>query len=638
MLLHSASTCFCIRGKQQARFSLSDSAFSLRHKDLKEKSVVGKATDVALIKFVEKFTSAERLRDQYEIVYEVPFSAYRRYHLVITSDRRNRLADDDEVITYTLMVKGAPEELIRNCDTIVTENGAEDLTEDLLVEFEKAYLRFGEEGKSCLAFAMLEFDDFADTDFFWDAEEPNFPDSGWCFLGMAAMYDPPRPHINEAVRKSERAGIRLFMVTGDHPTTAEAVARQIGFCTPCKFPVLGPSSSASDVSSSTDSNSVETLGHAEAAQSEAGVPNIGTEELEVIHGDSLKHFTPAELERVVRRRHVVFARTTPAQKTELVKACQETRDIVTLTGDGLMDAPALKQADVGIAMEAIGSVFAKEASDIVILENDLANIVKGIEEARLLFDNLKKTIAYTLSHLLPEMLPVLLQFILGFPLGLSSLQVLTVDLITEIPPSIALIFEPAERDIMKRPPRKQQSRLVTPSLLAYSYVFAGNIISLGCLFAYFTVFWVHGFSISDLVHTAQHYWKEGAENLTSSSAEVFTDVEQVLIHQEASAAWHITLVMSQVLHLWMCTTRRVSLFRHGIRNWVLVAAVVFEVLVLVFLIFTPGLGHFLGVRPPPSIIWLFPFGVGLVLLIFNEIRKFFIRHDPRNPIVRLVKW
>ncbi|KAH7697271.1 CRE-CATP-3 protein, partial [Aphelenchoides avenae] len=224
------------KGKQQARFSLSDSAFSLRHKDLKEKSVVGKATDVALIKFVEKFTSAERLRDQYEIVYEVPFSAYRRYHLVITSDRRNRLADDDEVITYTLMVKGAPEELIRNCDTIVTENGAEDLTEDLLVEFEKAYLRFGEEGKSCLAFAMLEFDDFADTEFFWDAEEPNFPDSGWCFLGMAAMYDPPRPHINEAVRKSERAGIRLFMVTGDHPTTAEAVARQIGFCTPCKFP------------------------------------------------------------------------------------------------------------------------------------------------------------------------------------------------------------------------------------------------------------------------------------------------------------------------------------------------------------------------------------------------------------------
>jgi sodium/potassium-transporting ATPase subunit alpha len=484
-----------------------------------------------------------------------------------------------------------------------------------------------------LAFAMLEFDDFASADFMWNVEEPNFPDSGWCFLGMAALYDPPRPDVIEAVRRSERAGIRLFMVTGDHPTTAEAIARQIGFCSTPIHTNSESSGISSEVSSNADTESAKT-----AAHSDICVEGIPSDSLQVIHGDSLKHFTEEEMRRVISMRHAVFARTTPAQKTLLVKTCQEANYIVTLTGDGLMDAPALKQADVGIAMEAMGSIFAKEASDIVIVENDVSHIIKGIEEARLLFDNLKKTIAYTLSHLLPEMLPVLLQFILGFPLGLSSLQVLTVDLITELPPSIALIFEPAERDIMKRPPRKQTSRLVTPSLLAYSYVFAGNIISLGCLFAYFAVFWLHGFSVSDLLFTSNDYWKEGALNLTSSSVEVFTDVQQIAVREEASAAWHITLVMSQVLHLWACSTRRVSLFRHGLRNWTLFVAVAFEILVLLFLIYTPGLQNFIGVRPPPSIIWLFPFVVGLILLLFNEVRKYFIRNNPRHPVVRLIKW
>lgn len=169
-----------------------------------------------------------------------------------------------------------------------------------------------------------------------------------------------------------------------------------------------------------------------------------------------------------------------------------------------------------------------------------------MEEARLLFDNLKKTIAYTLSHLLPELLHVFLSFILGFPLGLTSLQVLTIDLLTEIPPSIALIFEPAERDIMKQSPRRRHARLVTPTLLAYAYCFAGTIISLGCVFAYFTVFWVNGLSVQDLLFTADHYWQFNSPNLNISLGESLNWKEQIRICQQANAAWHITLVVSQV--------------------------------------------------------------------------------------------
>lgn len=179
-------------------------------------------------------------------------------------------------------------------------------------------------------------------------------------------------------------------------------------------------------------------------------------------------------------------------------------------------------------------------------DNSLENLFKGIEEARLLFENLKKTIAYTLSHLLPELLPVLLSFLLGFPLGLTSLQVLTIDLLTEIPPSIALIFEPAELDVMKQAPRRRYARLVTPTLLAYAYCFAGTIISIGCVFAYFTVFWINGLSVQDLLFTADKYWQVGAQSLTISSGKLLTADEQIRIRQEANAAWHITLVVSQV--------------------------------------------------------------------------------------------
>lgn len=148
--------------------------------------------------------------------------------------------------------------------------------------------------------------------------------------------------------------------------------------------------------------------------------------------------------------------------------------------------------------------------------------------------------------MLPELLPVLLSFILGFPLGLTSLQVLTIDLLTEIPPSIALIFEPAERDIMKQSPRRRYARLVTPTLLAYAYCFAGTIISLGCVFAYFTVFWVNGLSVQDLLNTAHQFWQKESPNLTISSGASLNAVEQIQIRQEANAAWHITLVVSQV--------------------------------------------------------------------------------------------
>ncbi|CAD5212257.1 unnamed protein product [Bursaphelenchus okinawaensis] len=603
---------------------------SLHHTSLRQKGVAGKATDVALVKFVEQIIPTNDLRESFDIVHELPFSAQRRFQLVIAREKKIYDSDDEsdtssdsgnQMARFVLMVKGAPEELIRNCSTVRTKGGTQKLDSEKISEFEKTYSRLATAGKSCIAFAEMEFSDLWDANFI-DRHDgtPLYPETGWSFLGMAAIFDKPLPEVRTAVHRAKEAGIKLFMVTGDHPTTAEAVARQVGFYD--EVEVAKGSVANSSSSSSSDCSS-----------------SISGKAVEIMHGDALNDLNDVEWKRLLSEKHVIFARTTPTQKLLIIEQCHRLGEVVTMTGDGLMDARGLKKSDTGIAIDGAGSVFAKEAADVVTTTAELSTIMNAISEGRLLFDNLRKTIAYTLSHLQPELLPVLFSFVLGLPLGLTSVQVLTVDLLTELPPSIALIFEPAERDNMKRLPRKKSSHLVTGPMLWYSYVIAGNLIGLGCTLAYFTVFWHHGFSISDALFTVDQQWLPESQNITASfSGKVFDGPLQVMVHQEACAAWQITLVMSQILHLWQCSTRRISIFRHGIRNWILVLAVTFEMSFLIGLICIPWLQRLVEVRPPPLIIWVYPLGVGICLLLFNEVKKYLIRQNKHKKLVKLVKW
>lgn len=573
---------------------------------LHHKSIIGHPNEVALLKYVESIASVQSIRNSYEVVYELPFTGQRRSHVVVARDKDSVPTDDADIIRFYMFVKGAPEELLKHCTRMATSEGESEMSEDLVDQFAEAYMKFGGAGCSCIAFAMTEFEALADIQF--SVQEGCLPEYDLCFLGMAAMYDPPRDDIRESLSTLRSAGIKCFMVTGDHPSTAAAVAKHIG--------LIG--SSLAD----NDGNKKEN-------------PN---DEMTVIHGHTLDKMTSEQWDAALAQPTVVFARTTPAQKLVIVKECQRRNEVVAVTGDGVLSAPALKKADIGIAMEAVGSVFAKEAADMVLVDSDLKNIVKGIKEGRLMYDNLKKAIAYTLTHLMPELYAVLMTFTFGFPLGLSSLQVLTIDLLTELPPSTALTFEPAERDIMKKKPRSPSSKLVSRALLAYSYLFAGNIISVGCIIAYFSVFWYHGISTGELVYTAHSYWHAASQNFTSRSGLIFTCSQQMHIAGQASAAWHITLVMSQAFHVWMCATRRVSIFRHRFTNLVAVFAILLEILLLNFFIYTPGVQTWLTVNHPPAFTWLFCFPVAIALLIFNETRKLAIRRWPLDPLVRIFKW
>uniref|UniRef100_A0A914WB99 Cation-transporting P-type ATPase N-terminal domain-containing protein n=1 Tax=Plectus sambesii TaxID=2011161 RepID=A0A914WB99_9BILA len=578
----------------------------------KRKNIRGNPSEVAMLRYAAEMVDIHYLRDLHDIVFEIPFNSKRKWHLVITK-KTNGSTSSHDTATYTLMMKGAPEVLIAMCSTLATDSGEIELDEYQKLDFQDAYMHFGNEGRRVIGFVKKTFTAPADTRFTMD--EGNYPQSGLCFLGMAAIMDPPRDDTAQAIQDCRQAGVKVFMVTGDHPTTAAAIARQIGL-----------------------------IGHAEKVQrfgrQQISVDVIEADESDyaIVHGESIATLSPKQWDVLLAKRSIVFARTTPEHKLLIVEECQKRGEIVAVTGDGVNDAPALKRADIGVAMGLCGSDVAKQAADIILMDDNFASIVKGIEEGRLLFDNLKKTIAYTLTHLGPEVVPVLMNFALGFPVGLSSLQILSIDLGSELPPSISLAYETSERDIMRKPPRKRNARLVGWSLLAYSYLFAGSIISIGCALAYLSVYWHYGIKTGDLLYSSSDHWIVGAKNFTSSEGRIFVEDEQIRIAAEGCAAFHITLVMSQVFHLWMCTTRRVSFFRHGITSMVSVFAVIIEALLVNLFAYTPGVQYLMGTSAPPSHIWYYCVGTGLCLWIFGEGRKFFIRRYPMNPIVKIFKW
>merc|ERR1712172_395437 len=431
----------------------------------------------------------------------------------------------------------------------------------------------------------------------------NFPLEGLRFVGLMSMIDPPRAAVPDAVAKCRSAGIKVIMVTGDHPITAKAIARSVGII-------------------SDGQETVEDI----AARRNCPVEEVNPREARaaVIHGGEIKDMSEKQLDEVLMyHSETVFARTSPQQKLIIVEGCQRMGAIVAVTGDGVNDSPALKKADIGVAMGIAGSDVSKQAADMILLDDNFASIVTGVEEGRLIFDNLKKSIAYTLTSNIPEISPFLLFILADVPLPLGTVTILCIDLGTDMVPAISMAYEQAESDIMKRQPRNPfTDKLVNERLISMAYGQIGMIQASAGFFVYFVILAENGFLPGTLFGIRRSWDSSAVNDLEDSYGQEWTYADRKILEYTCHTAFFVSIVVVQWADLIICKTRRNSVFQQGMKNHFLNFGLFFETVLAAILSYTPGMDKGLRMYPLKINWWLPAIPFSILIFCYDETRKF----------------
>lgn len=528
------------------------------------------ASEAAILKCMEiNVGNVMKFRKKYPKVAEIAFNSTNKYHVTIhEAFDHNGLDTDDEdtdECDYVLCMKGAPEKILEMCSTIMINGREESIDANWCDLFNAAYMEFGGMGERVIGLCDLPLarSKFP-KGFEFNSERVNFPLDNLRFLGLMSMIDPPRAAVPDAVSKCRSAGIKIIMITGDHPITAKAIARSVGI-------ISETSETAEEISARLDIN-VE-----DVAKNQAKAI--------VVHGQQLRAMNDSELDAVLANHdEIVFARTSPQQKLIIVEGCQRLGHIVAVTGDGVNDSPALKKADIGISMGITGSDVTKQAADMILLDDNFASIVTGVEEGRIIFDNLKKSIAYTLASNVPELAPFLMFIIFGIPQALGTVTILCIDLGTDVLPAISLAYEKAESDIMKRRPRcVKTDNLVNSRLISFAYWQIGVMQAAAGFFVYAVIMMESGFWMSKLFNIRVFWESKAINDLEDSYGQEWTYSERKVLEFTCHTAFFVTIVVVQWFVLLVCKTRRNSLFQQGIDNQVLNFGIIFETGLALFL-------------------------------------------------------
>lgn len=347
----------------------------------------------------------------------------------------------------------------------------------------------------------------------------------------------------------------------------------------------------------------------------------------VVPGGELKDLNSKQLDAILRdHNEIVFARTSPQQKLVIVEGCQRAGQIVAVTGDGVNDSPALKKADIGVAMGIAGSDVSKQAADMILLDDNFASIVTGVEEGRLIFDNLKKSIAYTLTSNIPEISPFLFFIIANTPLPLGTVTILCIDLGTDLVPAISLAYEEAEADIMLRPPRHpKKDRLVNSRLIGYAYLQIGVIQAASGFFTFFTIMGDNGFKANELWGIRADWDDAGLEEVTDSYGQQWSYDQRKDLEYTCQTAFFVSIVIVQWADLLICKTRKLSIFQQGMKNRVLTLALFFETGLAAILVYSPGTDKGLNMRPLHFRHWFCALPFCALIFLYDECRKYFLR-------------
>ena len=451
-------------------------------------------------------------------------------------------------------LKGAPEVVMAMCDQIHLNGQKVAFTEAYRKQVVAQYMSLAGRGERGLALAYRNLDN------------DGIPDAHYIFVAVVGMIDPPRVEVPEAILKCRQAGIRVFMLTGDFGPTAKAIGKQIG---------------------------------------------LFSDKGKVLNGDELSALDDAGLSSLLNENELIFARITPAQKLQIVQALQKKDQIVTVTGDGVNDAPALKNADMGVAMGLMGTDVAKEASNMVLMDDNFATIVTAIEEGRTIFDNIKKFIAYILTSNIPQILPFIAYVLLDIPLPLTVVLILAIDLGTDIIPALGLGSEKPETDVMNKPPRARHERLLTRNLLFMSYGIVGMIQAAAGFFSYFYILLEGG-------------WQWG-EALAVSDP----------LYRQAITAFFASIIICQIADVLICRTRRQSILTVGIfANKLVLLGIASELILLALIAYVPLMNTFFGTAPLE--LWQLSLSIpfAITIIIADEIRRVFVRRENRF----VLKW
>eukprot|EP00096_Caligus_rogercresseyi_P010089 TRINITY_DN355_c0_g3_i2.p1 TRINITY_DN355_c0_g3~~TRINITY_DN355_c0_g3_i2.p1 ORF type:complete len:1001 (+),score=194.53 TRINITY_DN355_c0_g3_i2:94-3096(+) len=570
-----------------------------------KREVNGDASEAALLKCCElSMGQVMEYRRRNKKVCEIPFNSTNKYQVSVHE------TDDKNDNRYLLVMKGAPERIMDRCRTILVNGEEKELTDDWRDAFNSAYMELGGLGERVLGFCdfILPADKFPEG-YPFDADDANFPLEGLRFVGLMSMIDPPRAAVPDAVAKCRSAGIKVIMVTGDHPITAKAIAKSVGII----------------------SEGNETV---EDIASRLNIPinevNPRDAHAAVVHGGELKEITEDHLDEILMyHTEIVFARTSPQQKLIIVEGCQRMGAIVAVTGDGVNDSPALKKADIGVAMGIAGSDVSKQAADMILLDDNFASIVTGVEEGRLIFDNLKKSIAYTLTSNIPEISPFLLFILADIPLPLGTVTILCIDLGTDMVPAISMAYEEAESDIMKRMPRNPfTDKLVNERLISMAYGMIGMIQAAAGFFVYLVILAENGFWPSKLLGLRRAWDSPAINDLEDSYGQEWTYRDRKILEYTCHTAFFVSIVVVQWADLVICKTRKNSVFQQGMTNWVMNFGLVFETVLAAFLSYTPGMDKGLKMYPL-KLNWWFPaIPFSILIFVFDELRKWILRNNP----------
>jgi Ca2+-transporting ATPase len=518
-------------------------------------SLIGDPTEGGLLSMSKKLSSHwnSEQTENMELMLELPFDSDRKMMSKIFWDKKHN--------KYYAFSKGAPENIIQASDQRLHGGKLAILTKSVKTELLEANEKFNENALRTIGLAYKEISSYEIKEVMGLEDfqkKVNLIERKLTFLGLAGLSDPPREEVKEAIKLTRIAGIRSYIVTGDHGFTTAAIAKKIGLI-------------SDDVT------------------------------YEIITGEQIDKLTDAELKSKFNEKshNIIFSRTRPEHKLRLVSLLKENGEIVAVTGDGVNDAPALKRADIGVAMGIAGSDVSKEAANMVLMDDSFSTIVTAIQEGRVIFANLKKFIYYIFSSNIGEVFTIFVSLLIGLEAPITAILILTVNFVTDLFPALALSVEPAERNIMTIPPRHTDEKILNPKFIK-RILFTGSVMGLLIVGLYvFRLF--------------QSGWTYG------------TAVDSHLM-AEISSLTFLAMVLFQVTNSFNAKTEFYSIFRtNPFSNNKLILANLSSVIIAVGIVEIPQLQPVFHTSSLNLTDWLMILAGCVIITVILEINKYTIR-------------